>query len=79
MQSRPQPPPPPERASDQVVLADSEERYTGLQFTLSYRYQITPHWTFFLDGAFFPAGPFIRETGVGDNLFYLAPQLTFKF
>ena len=79
MQSRPQPPPPPERASDQIVLLDSEDRYTGVQFTLSYLYQFTPHWTFMLDGAFFPAGPFIRETGVGNDLFYLAPQLTFKF
>ena len=79
VQSRPQPPPPPERGNDQIILLDSEERYTGLQLTLSYQYLLSPHWTLRLDAAYFPAGPFIRETGVGDNLFYLAPQLTFKF
>lgn len=78
-QSRPQPPPPPDRGNDQIVLLDSEERYTGVQFTLAYQHQLTPHWTLRIDGAYFPAGPFIRETGVGNNLFYLAPQLTFKF
>ncbi|WP_375434965.1 alginate export family protein [uncultured Hymenobacter sp.] len=54
-------------------------RYIGDQRTIEVAWQVNRHFTAELFVTYFRAGPFLRESGTGRNLTYVAPRLTFLF
>jgi len=57
----------------------TDERLVGHQLGLKYEFEIDRHLSFDLDLSYFLAGPFLAETGPAENIFHLAPTLSYKF
>jgi hypothetical protein len=65
-----------------VLLRDgnaSRSRHIGNQFTLELDWQVHPLVNLQLFCTYFVAGPFLRETGAGRDLTFLAPRLAVRF
>lgn len=56
-----------------------EERFIGHQFGLKFEFEIDRHLSFDLDLSYFIAGEFLETTGDAENIFHLAPTLSYKF
>jgi hypothetical protein len=61
------------------ILFVSEQKQIGTQLALETTYSLNKNISFAIDGAYFLAGTYIRETGKGNNITYLAAKATFKF
>lgn len=59
--------------------AGSDARYVGSQPSLMVTWEANRHLTLVVDVEYFVAGPFVRETGPGDNITFTAGWLTFTF
>ncbi len=57
----------------------SDERFIGHQFGLKFAFEINRHLSFDLDLSYFLAGRFLEETGESENIFHLAPTISYKF
>jgi hypothetical protein len=60
-------------------LFASTKRGIGTQYAFETRYDINKHFSYAIDGAFFKAGNYVKETGKGLDIFYLSFKTTFKF
>ena len=57
----------------------TDERFIGNQLGLKYEFEIDRHLSFGLDLSYFLAGEFLERTGEAENVFHLAPTLSYKF
>ncbi len=57
----------------------TDERFIGHQFGLKYEFEIDRHLSFDLDLSYFIAGDFLKNSGQAENIFHLAPTLSYKF
>ncbi len=57
----------------------TEERFIGNQLGLKYEFEIDRHFSFNLDLSYFLAGEFLERTGEAENIFHIAPTLSYKF
>ena len=57
----------------------SRARHIGNQYTLTGSWEPTAFWSCELFVTYFTAGRFLRETGAGRNLTFVAPRLTLRF
>jgi hypothetical protein len=60
-------------------LFASTEKEIGTQYALETSYDLNKNISFALDGAYFMAGSYVKETGKGLNTSYLAFKGAFKF
>ena len=51
----------------------------GHQFGTKVRYEMNRNISFNLDISYFIAGPFLEESGGGDDIFHIAPTASFRF
>lgn len=59
-------------------LFASTEKNIGTQYALELSYIFNNNLTFALDGSYFTAGNYVKETGNGKNITYLSVKTTFK-
>lgn len=57
----------------------STNRMIGTQYAIETGYQYNEHLFFAIDSAYFVAGDYVKDTGNGKNITYLAFKSTFKF
>jgi hypothetical protein len=57
----------------------SQSRRIGDQFSLAAAWQTNPYLSFELFLTHFVAGKFLKDTGAGRNLTFIAPRVTFRF
>lgn len=65
-----------------VLMRDdggSRAHHIGNQFSLEMDFQANPYLNFELFVTYFMAGKFLRDTGAGKNLTFIAPRVTFRF
>lgn len=60
-------------------LSSTRNRHIGTQYALEAGYQLNNHFFFAVDGAYFAAGDYVKDTGNGLDITYLAFKTTFKF
>ncbi|MBC7887011.1 MAG: alginate export family protein [Ferruginibacter sp.] len=60
-----------------LYIAESKD--IGTQYVVETAYALTKNISFFVDGTFFKAGNYIKQTGIGKHLTYLSFKATFKF
>lgn len=60
-------------------LFTSTKNEIGTQYALETSYDLNQNFSFAFDGAFFKAGSYVKETGNGLDISYLAFKGTFKF
>ena len=58
---------------------DTVPRYLGNQFGLRLDYRFDQHLSFNLDTSYYIAGVFQEVTGEAENIFHIAPTLSYKF
>ena len=57
----------------------TDESFIGHQLGLKYEFEIDRHLSFYLELSYFLAGKFLEKTGQAENIFHLAPTLSYKF
>jgi len=57
----------------------TNESLIGHQLGLKYEFVIDRHLFFFLELSYFLAGNFLEKTGQAENIFHVAPTLSYKF
>jgi Alginate export len=57
----------------------STKKSIGTQYALETNYELNNHFSFAFDGAYFKAGNYVKETGKGLDIKYVAFKSTFKF
>ena len=60
-------------------LFTSTAREIGTQYAVETNLEINHHFSFAVDAAYFNAGQYVKETGNGKNITYLAGKVTLKF
>jgi hypothetical protein len=60
-------------------LFASAKREIGTQYAIETSYNLNQNISFAIDGAYFQAGEYVKETGKGLNISYLSFKSTFKF
>ena len=58
---------------------DTMPRYLGNQLGLRFDYKFGRHLSFNLDASYYIAGAFQEVTGEAENIFHIAPTLSYKF
>jgi hypothetical protein len=67
------------RPTRKEVLFSSPAKEIGNQYAFEAAYFLNRQWSFFIDGAFFPAGELVKATGRGKAITYLSAKTAFKF
>ncbi len=60
-------------------LFGTTKKRIGLQYALEASFQLNANFSFALDGAYFKAGKYVRETGKGKDIKYVSCKATFEF
>lgn len=61
------------------ILFVSSKKRIGTQYAIETSYEYNQHFSFAVDAAYFKAGSYVKETGKGLNITYVAAKASFKF
>jgi hypothetical protein len=61
------------------TLSNNSAKKIGQQYAFEAAYQHNAHWAFYVDGAYFVAGDYVKMTGKGLPIGYYSAKASFKF
>jgi Alginate export len=67
------------RPTRKETLFTSTAKEIGNQYAFEVAYFLNNQWSFFVDGAYFPAGELVKATGKGKAITYVSAKMGFKF
>jgi hypothetical protein len=67
------------RPTRKEALFTSTAKEIGNQYAFEAAYFLNKQWSFFIDGAYFPAGEFVKSTGNGKAIMYISAKTGYKF
>jgi Alginate export len=67
------------RPTRKEVLFASTAKQIGNQYAFEAAYFLNKQWSFFIDGAYFPAGELVKATGKGKAISYYSSKIAYKF